>query len=324
MEFGLSLNMVNLNTQEPNRNRRESKYYWDELFELIPAAGFHRIELPYEPKWDFGGRSGVPLTARSINIKYENPERFMTVLQEKGIDQIAGIQYDPSMFFDGNTERFFGAFMHFGEQAVRFARDVRASVVTVTPAPCVGKLEYLRDQETSWEVWLDDFLKQAARTMNELSRIADECGVTLAVKNEFYSPLRGEAAAVWIEQMNPSILMDIDTAHLFIAGIDAVSFIRKHSSRIGSVHFTDTAFVDSGEAYKNIQPEFPAGAATQVFRDIGQGKIELKKVYEVLKEIGYNGDIICNNRQTRDEYRAMLRTRSHINNVILGKEGNKA
>ena len=66
MKKCFSTEVVDLNNQAPNRNKRESKYFWDELYPLIGTAGFDAIEVPYEPKWDFGGRSGIPRSMRSI------------------------------------------------------------------------------------------------------------------------------------------------------------------------------------------------------------------------------------------------------------------
>ena len=47
MRTAFSLEVVDLNHQAPNRNKRESKYFWDELYGLISAGGFDYIEVPY-------------------------------------------------------------------------------------------------------------------------------------------------------------------------------------------------------------------------------------------------------------------------------------
>lgn len=59
--IAISLDLINRHNQEPNRNRYESRYFWEELYQLVAASGFTGIELPYEPVWQLGGRSGVPL-----------------------------------------------------------------------------------------------------------------------------------------------------------------------------------------------------------------------------------------------------------------------
>jgi inosose dehydratase len=114
--------------------------------------------------------------------------------------------------------------------------------------------------------------------------------------------------------------MDIDTAHLQIAGLDPAAFIREHADSIGSVHLSDTAFVDDEEAWKSANPEFPRRRATQVFRDIGQGDVDLPAACRALQSIGYTGWLICSCRQTRDPMRALLRTRHHIDQHILAEQ----
>lgn len=43
MNICFSTEAVDLDRQAPNRNRRESKYFWDELYRLISAGGFESI-----------------------------------------------------------------------------------------------------------------------------------------------------------------------------------------------------------------------------------------------------------------------------------------
>lgn len=316
MKFGLSLEMVNLHWQEPNRNRRESRYYWDELFSLIPAAGFEGIELPYEPKWDFGGRSGIPLSNRSVTIKYGGPAQFRDSLAKAGISQIIGVHFDPSLFVGDDMEHFFFPYRHFGEEAIRFAGEAGAVTATITPTPCRGILQHTMAKGENWDAWADTFIKKTAETLNALAETAKQSGVQLTVKNEYWSVVRGMDIDKLMGLLDGGVGYDLDTANLAIAGVDVADFIGQKKDRIGSVHFTDTAFVDDGEYYKAVNPEYPAGKATQVFRDIGQGSVDLRGAYAALNAAGYNGWVVCNNRQTRDNMRAMLRTRRFIDTTL--------
>ncbi len=75
-EIAISLDLINRHYQEPNRNRYESRYFWEELYTLIAASGFSAIEIPYEPVWQFGGRSGVPFNRYCVNTKYDTADRL--------------------------------------------------------------------------------------------------------------------------------------------------------------------------------------------------------------------------------------------------------
>ena len=64
-------------------------------------------------------------------------------------------------------------------------------------------------------------------------------------------------------------------------------------------------------------PEYPAKAATKVFRDIGQGTVDLRAVYDALQEVGYDGQVVFNCRHSYDVCRSLLRTRYYINQTLV-------
>lgn len=322
--FALSLDLVNLDHQEPNRNRYESKYYWDELFTLIPAAGFKAIELPYQPKWDFGGRSGVPLTQYAITTKYGTVSNFLQKLQDNGIERIAGVYFNPSLFISNNLAAYFGAFRHFASQAIEFAGEAGAKVLTLTPTPAAGMLHYHLAGSSDWTSTNNDFLKRTADLISQLAAQALACGVTIAIKQEYWSLLRESSADEFFQMISGNILRNIDTAHSAIAGLDIPAQISQLSGKMGSVHFTDTAFNDTNDAWREVNPEYPMGQATQIYRDIGHGQVDFAAIFKALQDNNYEGDIICSCRQTRDPMRAMLRTRSHLDRILLSNKGGAA
>lgn len=316
MNYGISFEMIDLNRQEPNRNKRECKYYWDELYGLVSAAGFDTIEIPYEPKWDFGGRSGVPLTMRSIKVKYQTPENYLSVLNKAGIKKMVGVHLDPSLFLSDNTNAYFGAFSHFAAQAIDFAKGISASYVTLTATPCIGDLKSICPSDMKWESFSEQFLEKTAETLKDLVGYANDKNIMLCIKNEYWSLLRGDKVIDFIRSLGCNIKLDLDTANLVIAGTDPCYIISEASELIGCVHFTDTAFVDVDSVYLKSMPEFPSNNATQVFRDIGQGNIDFSAINAKLNKSGYTGSIIFNCRQTKDVYRALLRTSYYIKTAL--------
>lgn len=309
MKFAVSMEMVDLNRQQPNRNRRESKYYWDELFTLVSAAGFRGIELPYDLKWSFGGRSGVPLNRYAIQVKFGTVAAFLGHLSARGIDALCGLHFDPSLFFSPELDAYFGAFGHFAAEALGFAAEAGCDSLTLTPTPPAGLIP-----AGSREALLD----RTASLIERLAHEARETGVRLCVKNEYWGLLAGERLFGFMERLPDNAYFGIDTANLQIAGQDPAVFIARCAGRIGSVQFTDTSFTGGRDVLLQPLPEFPAGnAATQVFRDIGQGGADLAGAYHALNRAGYDGWIVMNNRQTRDVARALLRTRYHIDTTIV-------
>ena len=154
-----------------------------------------------------------------------------------------------------------------------------------------------------------------AELLNGLAAKARAAGVTLVLRNEYWSVFRGERILPLLERLPEDVRLDVDTASLSIAGIDLAAFITAQRERIGCVHLTDTSFVDTDETWKTPNPEFPEHRATQVFRDPGTGTIDLPAIVSLLDQVGYAGPVICSARQTRDPFRALLRTRALLNHL---------
>ena len=309
--FAISLDLINRHHQEPNRNRYEGQYFWEELYPLISASGFRSIEIPYEPVWQFGGRSGVPMNRYCINTKYETAANYREVLSARGIDRVAGVTFDPNLFMrNDNLGFFFGATGHFANEALAHAADLGAAYFAISPSPYYGRIaHYHPDFETK----VGSFTERVTELLQGLAEKAEASGVSLVLRNEFWSLFRGERILPLLDALPDSVKLDVDTATLTIAGISPSDFIVAHFDRIGCVHLSDTSFVDTAEIWKSANPDFPADRATQVFRDPGTGTVDLPKVISLLDELGYHGPVTCSARQTRDPFRALLRTRALLN-----------
>jgi inosose dehydratase len=311
--FAISLDLINRHYQEPNRNRFESRYFWEELYPLIRASGFRSIEIPYEPVWQFGGRSGVPMNRYCINTKYASAAGYRAALAERGIEQVTGVTFDPNLFMRNESlDFFFGAGGHFAGEALAHAADLGADYFAISPSPYYGRAaHYHPDLEAKRE----SFTQRMTELLAGLAVKAEAAGVVLVLRNEYWSLYRGEAILPLLEALPDSVRLDVDTASLTIAGIDPAAFIEAHQHRIGVVHLTDTAFVDTHETWKTANPEFPEHRATQVFRDPGTGSVDLAGIVSLLGRLGYQGPIVMSARQTRDPFRALLRTRALLDQL---------
>lgn len=312
MKLGFSTEVVDLDNQAPNRNKRESKYFWDELNHLIAAGGFTSIEIPYEPKWDFGGRSGIPRTKRSMTVKFGTTANYVEYLKENGItDGIACFHMNPGLFAaSGVLPMFLGATAHYAEEMIETAAEAACKVVTLSATPTYYAAKKLIGEGTG-----EAFLDALAEMITGLAGKAEEKGVTLCLKNEFWSLLRGEKIVEFMDKVPASVKMDADTANLKIAGVCPAEFIRKYADRIGVIHITDTSFEDDQEAWKSALPEFPPVAATKVFVDPGEGKIDFAGVFAAVKEAGTEVPVIINPRNSYDISRSILRSRYFADHI---------
>lgn len=312
-QLSISLDLINRHYQEPNRNRFESKYFWEELYPLLSASGFRAIEIPYEPVWQFGGRSGVPMNRYCIETKYESAAGFRARLADRGIDRVAGVTFEPNLFMRNDSlDFFFGASGHFSGEALAHAADLGADYFAISPSPYYGRAaHYHPDLETQRAT----FTQRAIDALRGLAEQAEASGVTLVLRNEYWSLFRGEQILPLLEALPDSVKIDVDAASLTIAGVDPAAFIAAHGDRIGCVHLTDTNFADTDETWKSANPEFPQHRATQVFRDPGTGDVDLPGLIALLDRQGYRGPVVFSARQTRDPFRALLRIRALLNQL---------
>ncbi|NWK94329.1 sugar phosphate isomerase/epimerase [Sphingobium lactosutens] len=311
--IAISLDLINRHYQEPNRNRYESKYFWEELYPLISASGFRAIEIPYEPVWQFGGRSGVPMNRYCVNTKYESAANYRAALAKNGIDRVTGVTFEPNLFMrNANLDFYFGASGHFAGEALAHAVDLGADYFAISPSPYYGRVAH---HHPDLEAKIATFAERETELLRGLAEKAEKIGVTLVLRNEYWSLFRGERILALLDALPESVKLDIDTASLSIAGVQPSEFIAAHLDRIGCVHLTDTSFVDEYENWKSPNPEFPEHRATQVFCDPGTGAVDLHQIVSLLDQLGYDGPVICSARQTRDPFRALLRTRALLNQL---------
>ena len=297
MKTAFSLETVNTRYQEPNRNRVECKFYWEELFKLVGAGRFNAIEMPYEPGF-MGARCCYPFSKVVLDIKFGGVEEFKKTLKAARIDKIAGIF--SSVRGAATVEQYVAGFKRTVKNMLEHAKLIGADYVTVSASPEVYNMGALLDKKA-------ELLDALAAALGEL---ADEAGdIKICVRNEFWGILRGEEMHDFMAKVDKRVYYCVDLAHLAIAGACPICFIKKAADRIGVVVLTDTSFEDKNETWKTANPALPETGATQVFKDLGQGSIDLKAVFAVLKEVGFDGWAVANNRQTRQVSRGILRAR---------------
>lgn len=318
IQTGFSLDMINMHHQEPNRNRYESKYYWEELYPLIVAAGFNGVEIPFDPYWMFRGGSGVPMMKYCIEVKYLSVGNYLEHLRSQGIQKVAGIHFDPNMFMrNSSLDFYFGAAGYFASEAVKYALDLGCDYISLSPTPKYGLIKHYHPQLAHTPGWLESFLQKTAEMINRLAEIAKTGNLKIALRNEYWSLLRGNNILEFIGQLDNSLHLDADAAHIAISGQNPAEWVGSNASLIGVAHLTDTAFVDENEIWKTPNPEYPETRATQVFRDLGFGSLDLKAFCQSLEAASFDGWVILSCRQTKDPMRALLRSRSFLTNNAL-------
>jgi sugar phosphate isomerase/epimerase len=161
------------------------------------------------------------------------------------------------------------------------------------------------------------YLPQITGLIDEIGAEAAQHGIKVAVRNEFWGLLRGTGIEDLLSKTDAkNVLFSPDLAQLAIAGADPEELIRKYAGRIAFVHFSDTWYVDEWDDYLSKSPETPVAGAQRVYCDLGDGRVDVPACQRALRETDYNGWIHCGSKSTLNVYRALLKLRWYLDNVI--------
>ena len=339
MKYACSLEMVNMLTSGPGAFTRQSRFFWTDYMKYVAAVGFSAIELPFNCFHSDAmafetGRSGIPCSETAINEKYGGADSFLDFLNEIGIsDGVADIHVSAQdamleLLASGRKaedyevlaeQLFFSALDH--------AERLRAGCLVVSPSPEIGWLERvfgaggeLRDGRVEAGCVNDgcveddciqdsdssEFDRITVSLLEKLLVAARDKGIAVSVKNEFWSYYRKERIDELLGRI-PGLRYSPDPAHIIIAGEDPLDAVRKYADRLACVRLNDTKFTDSYQNWKRINAELPVEGPQKIFSDCGEGSADLKGLKTELENAGYDGWVICENRNTLDVHKGLLK-----------------
>lgn len=320
MKAVASFGIVNADTSGPGAFLRAAKWYWDELTDMFAAAGFSSIMIPMVPNTENVSRNGAPICTASVRTRFGSPEGYLEYLNSKGIDNVEAIgisaqsQFN-SLFETGlPIEQFFDAFYAHAEDTIEAIVQLHGSTLLVSPTPGIGFLDqvFQADEEKKQK-----FLADAAECMNRIGEACVKNNITLAIRNEYWTLVRGTGIDSFMENLDPNLVSyAMDPAHLSIAGADYLAYFEKYAKQARAVCFTDTKFVDESGVYKTISPEFPQeGRLQRVYYDLGYGDMDFKKIYAILQAAEFDGPVILDSKYSLDIPKGILRMRTFWNHL---------
>lgn len=326
MKFGCSLEMINMRTSGPNFIIKQSKFYWVEMFKLVAAAGFTGIELPYNPYTSDPiafevGRCGMPISQFAVNAKFTSPKAFMELLNSVGIEEVTGVHINPNDIMleliarDGDIQEYFPMLQALADEAMAFLQALGAKHLILTPTAEIGLLAELIGK--GQDGWQPAFVEKTIAAINAIAKRAAQNGLTISVKNEYWSMAHGTHLHEIFAGLDKSVLYSPDLAHIVIGGQDPLETVQKFRGRLGNIRFSDTAFTDTEGNFKRVNPEIPVSGMQHIFADLGEGTVDLAGVYNELKQSEYEGWVICESKMTLNVYRALLKMRWFIDHKLV-------
>lgn len=323
MKAVASMGIVNADTSGPGAFLRAAKWYWDELTDMFAAAGFSSVMIPMVPNTENVSRNGAPICTASVKTRFGSPEGYLKYLNNKGIDNVEAIgisaqsQFN-SLFETGiPMEQFFEAFYEHAKDSIEALMQLHGSTLLVSPTPGIGFLNQAFGGE---EEKKQKFLADAAECMNRIGETCKENKIHLAIRNEFWTLIRGEEIDSFMKNLDTGLVSyAMDPAHLSIAGADYLQYFKNYAKQAKAVCFTDTKFVDELDVYKTISPEFPQdGRLQRIYYDLGFGNMDFPALYDILQNAQFDGPVILDSKYSLDIPKGILRMRTFWNNLEKG------
>jgi sugar phosphate isomerase/epimerase len=302
---------------------RYNKPFWDEILDMIGTSGFTAIEIPMVPDDFNSARSGAPICVGELNGKYGSPEGFLADLNYRGIDKVCSMSISAQSMWANMQDRgvpieeLYPELYAHAENVLDALSRVGGEALIVTPTPCIGDLNLAFGGDKSC---FDKLAHECFETINKISKKSAEYGIRTYIRNDFWCLAHGDMADAFLAELDPSVGYAIDLAHLNISKVDALEKIKKFKDRIGFIRFSDTRYVDEINNFANRAPEYPqTGRFQRCFCDVGYGNVDLKGVYALLNELGYQGTVVLESKNTLDCPRGILRAKTFWNRLTTNK-----
>jgi inosose dehydratase len=135
----------------------------------------------------------------------------------------------------------------------------------------------------------DEDLKVLADSLNQLGRATAELGVKLSPHPHIWGPVeRPEEIHRLMEWTDPRYVYLLpDTAHLNLGGGDPLALIRQYYDRIFAIHWKDTKA--SYRGFTGPTPTREEHAKEILYKDLGTGGVDIRGIWDLLLERGYEG-----------------------------------
>ncbi|MGI6333846.1 MAG: sugar phosphate isomerase/epimerase family protein [Saccharofermentanales bacterium] len=160
-------------------------------------------------------------------------------------------------------------------------------------------------------------VKIAAKTLNKIGQYATDQGVMVGIHNEFFCAINKENHREFIELTDPKFVhYCLDTAQVAIIGEDILKFYDEYHDRICTFHLKDTASPYlADEVRYSLDPEIQDDG-TRWFWEPGQGVLDFKGLFELLKKHQFKGWMTVETDGTPDLLASMALVAYEIKNNL--------
>lgn len=273
-------------------DKTNTAYYsdWDRILRYQKALGFSGIELA---PWDFPEM--LPL--------FGSAKAFKDFAAERGIE-VSGMFHLIDKAHDRSHHK---QTFEDGKQAVDLL--VQFGGIQLNSAPInnyFGNGPLSRDQ-----------IKAAAEIITEIGKYATDQGVQIGIHNEFFLAINKENHKEYIELTDPRYVhYCLDTAQVALIGEDMVKFYDDYHDRICTFHLKDTSTPNLPDETRYSQDIEIVDDGTRWFWEPGEGVLDFKGLYELMKKHQFKGWVSIETDGTPDLLASMALTRYYIDSEL--------
>jgi inosose dehydratase len=242
------------------------------------------------------GYRGIQLRSNVLPEFGDRPAALKDILDRHGLTFVA--LSSGNMRIDPSVER------EEMEAHVKKARFVRA---------LGGSFLQLTDERPKRAITADDY-KRMGRLLTELGKRTAEHGVTVSYHNHMNNlGERPEEVRAVLDAADPALVkLQLDTAHYQQGGGDPAAAVREYRDRLSFLHIKDLeaplagATGDRSRSYR--------------FVELGRGKVDFRKVFAALDEVGFRGWAVVELDRVPDDARtpkeSALISRAYIEKTL--------
>ena len=273
-------------------DKTNAAYYsdWDRILRYQKALGFEGIELA---PWDFAEM--LPL--------FGSPKTFKEFANERDV-AVSGLFHliDKSHDRAHHKQTF-----EDGKKAVDTLVEFGGKQLNSAPSNNYYGLGPLnRDQ-----------IKAAAEIITEIGKYATDHGVEIGIHNEFFLAINKENHKEYIELTDPRYVhYCLDTAQISLLGEDLLEFYDKYHDRISTFHLKDTATPNLPDEIRHSRDIEIVDDGTRWFWEPGEGMLDFKGLYQLMKKHEFKGWISIETDGTPDLLASMALTRYYIDKEL--------
>lgn len=267
-------------------------YYsdWDRILRYYAATGYDGIEIP---PWDM----------REIMALFGTPQNFTAFAADHGV-AVSGMFGSTR---DAHDSSKFDEVLAAGRQAVD------------TVAAFGGKHWNFMPEGTYYAVGplTREGVQNAAKVITEIGRYAIDKGIQIGIHNEFFCAINKENHHEFIELTDPRyVFYCLDTAQVSIIGDDLLEFYEQYHDRICTFHLKDTGTPKLPDSIRYGQDAEITNDGTRWFWEPGEGVLDFKGFWKLLKKYGFKGWMTVETDGTPDLLASMALSSYFINHDL--------